>query len=95
MSRPLNLVEKILKKSVVQGNIGRGEFVRIRPSFCMTHDNTAAVMKKFESIVRESGDYGDGSVFAPEQIVFTLDHNVQDVSDRNLKKICEHCGVCK
>merc|ERR1719379_289057 len=45
----------------------------------MTHDNTMAVMKKFQQMEIEK-------VWNPRQLVFTLDHNVQDKSLSNLKK---------
>ncbi|KAJ3189237.1 mitochondrial Homoaconitase [Gaertneriomyces sp. JEL0708] len=45
----------------------------------MTHDNTAAVMSKFKSI-------GAASFFQPKQPVFTLDHDVQNRSEKNLAK---------
>eukprot|EP01120_Amphizonella_sp_Union-15-10_P002851 TRINITY_DN13141_c0_g1_i1.p1 TRINITY_DN13141_c0_g1~~TRINITY_DN13141_c0_g1_i1.p1 ORF type:complete len:699 (-),score=148.09 TRINITY_DN13141_c0_g1_i1:28-1887(-) len=46
----------------------------------MTHDNTAAVMKKFLQL-------GPGiSILNPRQPVFALDHNVQDTSPQNLQK---------
>jgi homoaconitate hydratase len=53
--------------------------VTVRPFHVMTHDNTGAVMPKFQSI-------GAQSIADPAQPVFTLDHNVQDTSDENLAK---------
>lgn len=48
----------------------------------MTHDNTAAVMSKYKSLVpKDRQDFADR-----RQVVFTLDHNVQDKSESNLKK---------
>ena len=56
-----------------------GDMVTVRPFHVMTHDNTGAVMPKFEAI-------GAERIADPSQPVFTLDHNVQDTSDENLAK---------
>jgi len=56
-----------------------GDMVTVRPFHVMTHDNTGAVMPKFQAI-------GADRVADPTQPVFTLDHNVQDTSDENLAK---------
>jgi len=45
----------------------------------MTHDNTSAVMSKFEVI-------GAPTLADPRQPVFTLDHDIQNTSDENLGK---------
>ena len=90
MARPLTLVEKIVARAIA-GNAGgnaaaataavsSGDYCTIRPHRCMTHDNTAAVMKKFAKA------FPDARVHDPRQLVYTLDHNVQDVSPRNLEK---------
>ncbi len=78
-----NLIEKIAQKYCLDLREGEevhsGDFVTIRPAHVMTHDNTAAVMPKFFNI-------GVKKVADPRQIVFTLDHNVQDTSEKNLAK---------
>jgi homoaconitate hydratase len=51
----------------------------IEPAYVMTHDNTGAVIPKFKSI-------GATKLFNPRQVVHTLDHNVQDKSEKNLEK---------
>jgi len=56
-----------------------GDMVTVRPAHVMTHDNTGAVMPKFRSI-------GAKRIADPGQPVFTLDHNVQDMSEENLAK---------
>ncbi|MEE9466643.1 MAG: homoaconitase, partial [Candidatus Neomarinimicrobiota bacterium] len=56
-----------------------GDFISIRPAHVLTHDNTGAVMGKFQSI-------GADHMADPRQPVFALDHNVQDTSADNLKK---------
>ncbi|MFC1480915.1 homoaconitase [Candidatus Neomarinimicrobiota bacterium] len=80
---PQNLVEKIAQRFAVgleDGHIvSSGDFISVRPAHVMTHDNTGAVMNKFKAI-------GAKAVANPRQPVYTLDHNVQDKSDTNLKK---------
>lgn len=51
--RGQTLVEKIAQRYAAQEQTGRifsGDFVSIRPHHVMTHDNTAAVMKKYASL---------------------------------------------
>ncbi|KAI9291476.1 homoaconitase mitochondrial precursor [Neoconidiobolus thromboides FSU 785] len=76
-----NLVEKITQKYVLNntGLVKAGDFVTIKPHRIMTHDNTAAVIKKFKSI-------GVKKVHEPSQLVYTIDHDVQNKSDINLAK---------
>jgi len=78
-----NLIEKIAQKFAVdleQGHeVQSGDFLSISPAHVMTHDNTGAVMNKFKAI-------GATKVAKPRQPVYTLDHNVQDTSESNLKK---------
>ncbi len=78
-----NLVEKIVQKFAVgladDQLVRSGEFVTVRPRHIMTHDNTAAVMNKFAGL-------GAKALNDPQQPVFTLDHNVQDKSAKNLEK---------
>jgi len=56
-----------------------GDFVSIRPKHIMTHDNSAAVIKKFKSI-------GAKKVLDPRQPVFALDHDIQNTSEQTLKQ---------
>jgi homoaconitate hydratase len=78
-----NLVEKIAQKFAVDlddGQIVRsGDYISIQPAYVMTHDNTGAVIPKFQSI-------GAKKIANPRQPVFTLDHNVQDTGEKNLQK---------
>lgn len=46
---------------------------------CLQHDNTAPVISKFKSI-------GASKPSNPRQLVFTIDHDVQNKSPTNLKK---------
>ena len=80
---PQTLTEKIVQKyslglapsKVVQ----TGDYVTIAPHRCMTHDNSWPVALKFMSI-------GASQIHDPKQIVMTLDHDVQNKSESNLKK---------
>lgn len=56
-----------------------GDFLSIRPHRCMTHDNTSAVMSKFKGI-------GAKKVQDPNQLVFALDHDIQNKDEANQKK---------
>ncbi|KAI8849552.1 homoaconitase [Chytridium lagenaria] len=78
-----NLIERIAQKYAVglpDGHVVKqGDFVSISPEHVMTHDNTAAVMSKFTSI-------GASRFKTPAQPVFTLDHDVQNKTEKNLTK---------
>ncbi len=78
-----NLVEKIAQKFAVGLDEGHevqsGDYLSIQPAYVMTHDNTGAVIPKFQSI-------GATKMTNPRQVVFALDHNVQDTSEKNLEK---------
>jgi homoaconitate hydratase len=75
------LVEKIVQRYTVgqAAPVQQGDFVSIQPHHVMTHDNTGAVISKFKSI-------GAPKFHNPSQVVFTLDHDVQNKSEANLNK---------
>lgn len=77
------LIEKIAQKFAVgldpKHEVHAGDYLSIKPAYVMTHDNTGAVIPKFKSI-------GATKLFNPRQVVHTLDHNVQDTSEKNLEK---------
>ena len=77
------IVEKIALSHMTEGPRGRplrtGDILSIRPRHVMTHDNTSAVMKKFQSI-------GAPKVVDPKLPVFCLDHDIQNTAEDNLKK---------
>jgi homoaconitate hydratase len=83
MAMGQNRVEKIVQNFAVNleenQRVKSGDIVSIRPAHVMTHDNTGAVMIKFESI-------GATAFANPRQPVFALDHNIQDKSEKNLAK---------
>jgi len=87
-----NLVEKIAQRFAVgleDGHqVASGDYLSIRPAHVMTHDNSGAVIPKFASI-------GASKVANPRQVVFTLDHNVQDESETNLAKYLKIAGFAK
>jgi homoaconitate hydratase len=79
---PQTIVEKIAQAHLTDGPnrpLRAGDFVSIRPSNVMTHDNTSAVMSKFKSI-------GAKHIYDPKQLVFALDHDIQNHDEANLKK---------
>jgi len=76
------IVEKITQKYMAEGPnrpLRAGDFLSIRPHRCMTHDNTSAVMSKFKGI-------GAKRLKDPHQMVFALDHDIQNQDESNLKK---------
>src|ERR1700746_1796982 len=79
---PQTTVEKIAQKHMTEGPerpLRTGDFLSIRPHRCMTHDNTSAVMSKFKGI-------GAKKVKDPLQLVFALDHDIQNQDEANQKK---------
>ena len=80
---PQNLIEKIAQRFAVglpDGHTVRaGDFLTMRPAHVMTHDNTSAVIPKFESM-------GATCISDPKQPVFALDHDIQNHSPENLAK---------
>jgi len=80
---PQNLIEKIVQKHAVgleeKQLVKSGDYVSIQPAYVMTHDNTGAVIPKFRSI-------GATKLANPRQVVHTLDHDIQNKSEKNLEK---------
>ena len=76
------IVEKIAQSHLADGPkrpLRAGDFVSIRPFHVMTHDNTSAVTSKFKAI-------GAKKMYDPRQLVFALDHDIQNHDEANLKK---------
>ena len=79
---PQTIVEKIAQTHLAEGPkrpLRTGDFVSIRPHRVMTHDNTSAVISKFKGI-------GAKKIHNPAQLVFALDHDIQNQDETNLKK---------
>jgi homoaconitate hydratase len=79
---PQTIVEKTAQAHLAEGPdrpLRTGDFVSIRPFHVMTHDNTSAVMSKFKAI-------GVKKVHDPRQLVFALDHDIQNQDEANQKK---------
>lgn len=78
-----NLTEKIVQRYAVglpEGKIVKsGDYVSIKPAHCMSHDNSWPVALKFKGL-------GYKSVKDNRQVVMTLDHDVQNKSEKNLEK---------
>lgn len=77
------LVEKIAQRFAFglgeNEQIKSGNYISIKPAYVMTHDNTGAVIPKFNSI-------GAKELFNPRQVVITLDHDIQNKDEKNLSK---------
>ncbi len=76
------MVERIAQSHLMEGParpLRTGDVVSLRPRHVLTHDNTAAVIKKFHTI-------GVPAVADSDQPVFVLDHDIQNTSDANLDK---------
>ncbi len=79
---PQTIVEKIAQSHLAEGPkrpLRTGDFLSIRPHRVMTHDNTSAVMSKFKGI-------GAKKIHNPGQLVFALDHDIQNQDEANQKK---------
>src|ERR1700745_1259887 len=79
---PQAIVEKIAQTHMAEGPSRPrppGAFLSIRPHRVMTHDNTPAVMSKFKGI-------GAKKIRDPKQLVFALDHDIQNQDEANQKK---------
>ncbi|KAM0345961.1 hypothetical protein ACHAPU_006015 [Fusarium lateritium] len=83
VENPQTLVEKIAQNYAVGIAPGKkikaGDYITLSPHHCMSHDNTWPIAKKFLEI-------GASKVHNNRQVVFTLDHDVQNKSESNLKK---------
>ncbi|KZF21393.1 homoaconitase [Xylona heveae TC161] len=80
---PQTLTEKIVQRYSLglpaDKYVKAGDYVTLAPHHCMTHDNSWPVALKFMSI-------GASKIHDSNQIVMTLDHDVQNKSETNLKK---------
>ncbi|KAG7666295.1 LYS4 [[Candida] subhashii] len=81
--RGQNLTEKIVQKYAVglppNKKVFSGDYVTIKPAHCMSHDNSWPVATKFLGL-------GAKKVKDNRQVVCTLDHDVQNKSEKNLEK---------
>ncbi|KAI4518312.1 homoaconitase [Schizophyllum commune Loenen D] len=80
---PQTVIEKVVQRYAVGLPPGKavkaGDYVMIQPEHVMTHDNTGPVISKFKAI-------GATKIHNPRQPVFTIDHDVQNKSPKNLAK---------
>src|SRR6201982_4247634 len=82
ISMSQTIIEKIAQTHMAEGPsrpLRAGDFLSIRPHRVMTHDNTSAVMSKFKGI-------GAKKIQNPQQLVFALDHDIQNQDESNQKK---------
>lgn len=77
------MTEKIVQKYAVglpqDKQVFSGDYVTIKPAHCMSHDNSWPVATKFMGL-------GAKKVKDNRQIVCTLDHDVQNKTEKNLEK---------
>ncbi|EHK18825.1 uncharacterized protein TRIVIDRAFT_231565 [Trichoderma virens Gv29-8] len=82
-TNPQTLTEKIVQLHADGLREGRrvkaGDYVTLRPHKSMTHDNSWPVITKYMEM-------GATSVNDNRQVVMTLDHDVQNDSEQNLRK---------
>ena len=80
---PQTLTEKIVQHYSLglreNQYVKSGDYVSLSPSYVMTHDNSWPTALKFMSI-------GASEIYDRGQVVITLDHDVQNKSESNLKK---------
>ncbi|CCH57945.1 hypothetical protein TBLA_0A01460 [Henningerozyma blattae CBS 6284] len=80
-----NLIEKIVQRYSVDGlekpdvELHSGDYINLKPSYCMSHDNTWPIALKFLQLQSEK-------LYDANQIVNTIDHDVQNKSEANLQK---------
>ncbi|KAH3902112.1 probable Homoaconitase, mitochondrial [Saccharomycodes ludwigii] len=78
-----NLTEKIAQKYAVNlpanKEVHSGDYISIKPQHCMSHDNSWPIALKFMNI-------GGSKIYDNRQIVNTIDHDVQNKSEKNLTK---------
>jgi 3-isopropylmalate/(R)-2-methylmalate dehydratase large subunit len=65
----MTFAQKILAAKAGQDQVEVGQIVEIEPDVCLSHDNTAAIAKKFAQI-------GVSTVKDPDKFVIVLDHTV-------------------
>jgi len=77
------LTEKIVQRYAVglpEGKLVQsGDYISLAPEYCMTHDNTWPIILRYMSM-------GATQIHRPQQLVMALDHDVQNISESNLKK---------
>lgn len=77
------MTEKIVQRYAVglpEGKLVQsGDYISLAPEYCMTHDNTWPIILRYMSM-------GATQIHRPQQLVMALDHDVQNISESNLKK---------
>lgn len=77
------MTEKIVQRYAVglpEGKLVQsGDYISLAPEYCMTHDNSWPIILRYMSI-------GATQIHRPQQLVMALDHDVQNISESNLKK---------
>lgn len=77
------MTEKIVQRYAVglpEGKLVQsGDYISLAPEYCMTHDNSWPIILRYMSM-------GATQIHRPQQLVMALDHDVQNISESNLKK---------
>src|SRR5262245_29873020 len=76
------ITEKLAQSHMAEGPnrpLRTGDFLSIRPHHVMTHDNTSAVVSKFKGM-------GAKKLHDARQLVFALDHDIQNQEESNQQK---------
>jgi len=71
----MSFAQKVLAAKAGLDRVSVGQIVEVEPDFCMSHDNTAAIAKKFAKI-------GVDKVKNPERFVIVLDHTVPAATEK-------------
>jgi hypothetical protein len=91
----LTLTEKIIGLHLAPGSHApgappprQGDFVLVRPRRILTHDNSAAVIPKFNALFagEDAAPARTPSIFDPFQPVLALDHDIQNLTSDNLAR---------
>ncbi|KAF5986274.1 homoaconitase, mitochondrial [Fusarium bulbicola] len=84
IENPQTLVEKIAQRHAVGlppgKKVKQSDYIALSPMHMMTHDNSFPVMSKFVT------GLGASKIHDPRQPVFTLDHDVSNRTEANLRK---------
>lgn len=77
------MTEKIVQRYAVglpEGKLVQsGDYISLAPEYRMTHDNSWPIILRYMSM-------GATQIHRPQQLVMALDHDVQNISESNLKK---------
>ena len=82
---PMTITEKILARAAGRAAAQPGDLIVVEPDVILSHDNTAAIAKVFESLPH-------GNVKYPERLAITLDHAAPPPSPKHAQN---HAAIRK